>query len=213
VFLLGFGFLAVPYAMLAFAWAGLPLLLPRYALPSLIGAALLFGGISARLFGEPGDASSESKATAGGANRGLERLLRAAMIAALLAFPLWRAVSSARIAAAENKVGRYQADERGAIVAISDPYTYFPRYYYSGESHDIFYVVPNRESQERCARFNPRLNPILGMAFLAAHSSFRIISDDPPREWLEAELRKRGGFAITTEERTEYRKVLTVTRN
>jgi hypothetical protein len=207
VIVLGFVFLAAPYALLILSWAGSPLLLSRYALPSLIGMALLFGGVSARLFGELAD---ESEATAGGRIQLLGRLITAAMLAALLAFPFWRAVSSARKAITEDKVARYRADASGPIVAASDPASYFPRYFYSGESHNIYYVVRNQEYQERLMRFNPRLNPITGTAFLAAHDHFRLVSDDPGLEWFESELRNRGDFAITTEERTEKRKVLTV---
>jgi hypothetical protein len=133
------------------------------------------------------------------------------MIAGLLAFPVWRAVSAARTAAAENKVAGYQADGRGPVIAASDEHSYFPRFYYSGESKNIYYVVRDRETAREWLTFNPRLNPIALSTFLAAHDSFRIVSDDPDREWLEAELLKRGGFAIATEVRTEKHKVLTVT--
>jgi len=114
--LMGFAILAVPYALLALNWVGLPILLGRYALPSLIGAALLFAWICKRLFGEPGGQAS-------GWSRFMGRLLSAAMVAGLLAFPLWRALSSARTAVADNKVARYLADERGLTVATSDPHT------------------------------------------------------------------------------------------
>lgn len=212
VMVLGFAFLAVPYAFLLLAWVGLPLLLPRYSLPSLIGVALLFGMVACRLFGVSDDESTESAAAAAVGAWLPRRLLAAAMLAALLAFPFWRAASSARTAIAERRVARYRADEAAATVATSDPHTYFPRYYYSGESRNIYYVVRDWENQDRVMRFNQRLNPITPAAFLAAHDHFRLVSDDPAREWFEAEIRRRGDFSIDTEERTDKTKVLTVSR-
>jgi hypothetical protein len=212
--ILGFAFLAVPYVMLIFSLAGVPVLLERYALPSLIGVALLFGGVSTELFWESAHESSKSGASGTiGSGTGLfGRLLAAAMLAALLTFPLWRAASYVRGEITEDKVARYGADDAEGIVATSDAHTYFPRYFYSRESRTIYYVVRDPELQERVATFNLRLNPVTAGVFLAAHDHFRLVSDDPGREWLERDIRRRGDFVITTEERTEKRLVLTVSR-
>src|ERR1035437_1001157 len=93
--ILAFTFLAVPYCLLLVSWAGLPLLLDRYALPSLIGVALLFGFLCAGLFGDLFETPLGSEINPKSVLRLSERLFRAGLLAGLLAYPLARAISAA----------------------------------------------------------------------------------------------------------------------
>ncbi len=207
--ILAFTFLAVPYGLLMVSWAGLPLLLDRYALPSLIAVALLFGLVSSELVGDLFEVSADSEIKAKSVAQISATIFGSVSLAAMLAYPLGKAISTAPSTVVRPSTFRNLATEK-MVLAVSDPHSYFPLYFESGESHRIYLILRTSKERDRCVRFNQRLNPIAVDDFLASHERFQILSVDLEREWLEAELRHRGGFRITIEDRSENSKLLTV---
>jgi hypothetical protein len=219
--ILAFAFLAVPYGLLLVSWAGLPLLLDRYELPSLIGVALLFGfvcsGLSRDWFEKFPRGATTSERAAGIS----ENILRAVLLAGILLYPLTEAIQTPRIGgppqhafrtppATQRTEGAGPGSENGMVLATTDWATYFPLYFQSGESRRIYWVVADVRERKKIVRFNSRLNPIAVDDFLATHERFQIISKNAKKEWLEGELRRRGGFLVTIEDHSGNSKLLTV---
>src|SRR5215467_1257270 len=207
--ILAFTFLAVPYGLLIISWAGFPLLHPRYALPSLIGVALLLGFVISGLFSKLPGTAPDREVNATGVAEISDSILRAVLLASLLVYPLGIAtVLPSRCSLCNVASQDVQINEMD--LATSDWHSYLPLYFQSGENRRIYFVLKTSKQRDLCARFNPRLNPITVDDFLASHERFQILSVDAGMEWLETELIRRGGFRITTEERSEKRKLLTV---
>lgn len=207
--IIGFAFLAVPYELLLISWVWVPLLLDRYALPSLIGVALLLGLAFSRLLHFLSRRLPDRETSSSGAGRTATpaNILCTVLLVAMLVYPLGKAIGGSPTE--DPRVDEEMATGEMAV-ASTDRHSYFPLYFQSGESGHIFLIVREANERDRLARFNHRLNPITLDDFLAAHRQFRIYSVDPPREWLVAELRLRGGYRITLEDRAENAELLQV---
>lgn len=205
-------FLAVPYGLLLITWAGFPLLLDRYALPSLLGVAILFGLAGSAVFGATStESNGDAPDVPSNGLKGLEGAVKLGLLAALILYPLGRAFSVHR----EDSLtpNPYRSVVAGQLaVATSDPQSYFPLYYNSHENRRIFYVVKTASERDRWTGYNRRLNPTTLDEFLATHPSFEIFTKDPSREWIEGELRRRGGFQIGPAARPVEGKLLSVTQ-
>jgi hypothetical protein len=191
-------FLAIPYLLLAILWAGLPLLLDRYLLPSLIGAVFLFALICSSVLGASFRPAEQGGAVCPGSVRFFEKLVCVVTLAGLLAYPFKHARSYT--GPSFNPVKGM--DFSRMVLATSNPLTYFVPYFESGENHNIYWIVKNEKECDRCRRFNPRINSITTADFLAAHQKFLLIVFDgyPIGNWFEQDLRNGGAFDIKPED-------------
>lgn len=191
-------FLFLPYLLLVILWAGLPLLLDRYLLPSLIGVVLLFALICSRVLGASYRPAGRGGAVCPGSVRFFETLVCVVTLAGLLAYPF----KHARTYTGPSFNPVKGMDFSRTVLATSNPLTYFVPYFESGENHNIYWVVKNKKEYDQWKRFNPRLNPITTADFLAAHQKFLVLGCDwyPIGNWFEQDLRNGGAFDIKTED-------------
>lgn len=217
--LVAVAFLAVPYEILAVSLTGVaPLLIlqPRYCLPSLLGLVLLFGLI--------GRAVRDGLVMAGtslGASRRIaltEMVVKTLLVIGLVSWPMMDAMIWARYTAhnppkrAPGAKGDPAWVHDLPVMATTDPMTYYVRYFYSGDDRRIFFVLTSRKAYDMGLRYQKRLNLIMLNDFLAKYPRFSLVSDDARYEWLEAMLRKRGGYVFKHEQREGNRKWLAVFR-
>ncbi|HSH96542.1 MAG TPA: glycosyltransferase family 39 protein [Roseimicrobium sp.] len=212
LYVLSAAFLAVPYGFLLISWAGLPLLMDRYALPSLIGIVFLAGLAGRKLLGPGEESSGEMPTGVGKWCRLLELSVTAGLLLVLTAYPVVSAIGISRANQAREVAPHNRLPDPGVVMAASDHQSFFPRYHQSGENHQIFWIVPNAGERDMWQRFNSRLNSVTVDDFLATHDHFLLVSNDAEKEWMEGELKKRGGFEITTQWRAGKGKVLDVKR-
>lgn len=196
--LLACAFLAVPYAVLILSWAGKPLLVDRYSLPALLGLVLLAGFLGRSLW-ITHNADEDSPWL-----RQATKLIQAGILTGLFCLPLIDAISLARNN--HRNIPRASTDPdfvgQATVVVTSDPHTYYIRHFESDNSQLLCYVVRSAEFSHVLHQFNRGLNAMTLDEFVADHDHFVLIADVPEHDWMEAELRRRGGFTFEYEERT-----------
>jgi hypothetical protein len=198
--ILSFGFLLVPYVLLFISWAGMPLLLDRYVLPSLIGMALLFAPMFACLCGESFGASQECTTRLERIARLLGKTLRVLLLGGLLLYPLKHAISWVHSAAASQRADPVPDLRKSKTVfATSDAHSYFSLYFYSGEAKNIYMIVRGPKEYEKFKQFNQQLNPITVDDFLKSNKQFIAVSASDRSRWFEDELRSNGTYNIKIE--------------
>jgi len=96
-------------------------------------------------------------------------------------------------------------DVSQTVLATSSSIAYFVACFESGDSRNIYFILPDRKFCEQWRRFSHRLNPVVMADFLAAHEKFQVIADDrwgayAANAWFEEEFRNSGAFDVKTEE-------------
>jgi hypothetical protein len=87
------------------------------------------------------------------------------------------------------------------VVVTSDAHTYYIRKFESAHPEKIFYVVKAADFSQLLHRFNVGINSVTLDEFLSQHDHFALIADHPENDWMEQELRRRGGFIFEREQR------------
>lgn len=195
--ILAFVFLLVPYVLLLITWTAVPVLVGRYVMPSLIGLGVLFAAMFACFSERPCVSSGNRRMRFEIVLDFAGRSFRVLLVLALLLYPVKHAISWVHRVEANKKADPIQKlVESKSIFATSDPHSFFPVYFYSGEAKNIYMIARDREEYKRYRRFNKRLNPITVGDFLKRATEFSVACAYDRSRWFEKDLRSRKGYVI-----------------